>query len=137
MNSIYLCLALIFLLKSELFSLDAPTYGQQLLTFAGLAESHYAVHIDAGLWLVTVLHEAEGLEVKSCNLGKAIACHQCPLLYGTAGGNRSQLVSDVGVNFLCATVVRFRTRRRNYAAQSGTCCKRSGWQSNDPAAHES
>lgn len=116
---------------------ECSTYGQQLLTFAGLAESHYAVHIDAGLWLVTVLHEAKGLEVKSCNLGKAVACHRCPLLYGTAGENRSQLVSDVGLIFLCATVVRFRTRRRNYAAQSVTCCKQLGWQSSDPAAHKS
>ena len=60
------------------------TYRQQLLTFGGLAQSQYAVQIDAGLWLVTVLDKAERLEVKSGDLGKAVACHRRPLVHHTA-----------------------------------------------------
>lgn len=63
---------------------DLCTYCEQILTFGGLTQSHYAVQIDAGLWLVTVLNKAEGLEVKSGFSGKAVACHGCSLLHRTS-----------------------------------------------------
>lgn len=52
---------------------NASTYRQQLLALAWLAQPHDAVHVDAGLWLVAVLHEAEGLKVEAGDLGKAVA----------------------------------------------------------------
>lgn len=52
------------------------------------------MQIDAGLCLVTVLNKAEGLKVKSGNLGKAIACHRCPLVQCTASGEQNYL--DIG-----------------------------------------
>lgn len=67
--------------KVKAFVLDFSTYRQQLLAFAGLAESQYAVQIDAGLCLVTVLNKAEGLKVEPGNLGKSIACHRRPLVH--------------------------------------------------------
>lgn len=60
------------------------TYRQQLLTCGGLAQSQYAVQIDAGLRLVTVLDKAERLEVKPGHLGKAVARHRCLLVHHTA-----------------------------------------------------
>lgn len=67
-------------IKAVSFAPGFSTYRDQLLTFAGLTESQYAVHIDAGLCLVAVLNEAKGLKVKLGNRGKAIACHRCPLV---------------------------------------------------------
>lgn len=73
------------------FVLDFSTYIQQLLTFVGLTESHYAVQVDAGPCLVTVLNKAKGLKVKSGDLGNAVACHRCPFSHWTAIGEPNHL----------------------------------------------
>lgn len=75
-------------LLNSISHFDALTYRQQLLTLAWLAQSHDAVHVDAGLGLVAVLHEAEGLKVKAGHLGKAVARHRRPLRHRAAGGRQ-------------------------------------------------
>lgn len=65
---------------------NTSTYRQKLLTLAWLAQSHDAVHVDAGLGLVSVLHETEGLKVEAGDLGKPVAAHRRPLLHRAAGG---------------------------------------------------
>lgn len=51
------------------------------MTFAGLAQPQDAVHVDAGLGLVAVLNEAEGLKVKAGDCGEAVARHKSVLLH--------------------------------------------------------
>lgn len=54
------------------------------MTFAGLAQPQDAVHVDAGLGLVAVLNEAEGLKVKAGDCGEAVARHGRALLHRTS-----------------------------------------------------
>ena len=114
------------------------TYRHQLLTFAGLTESQYAVQIDAGLFLVTVLYEAESLKVEPGNHGQAIVCHVWPLVHWTAGGGQSYLVyisKQPSQSSICTEGVHFCTRRRSCAARSAICCKWWEYRSSDPAGH--
>lgn len=96
-SSVYLLTCVIHILKFKIkYFSTCPwrlTYGQQLLTLAGLAESQYAVYIDAGFCLVAVLNKAEGLEVESGDTGQAVACHRRSLLHRTANAEQSYLVA--------------------------------------------
>lgn len=65
------------------------TYVDQLLTLGGLTQSEETVEVDGGLLLVSVLHEAERLKVKTGVLAHAVGGDGRLLVHRAAGGHQS------------------------------------------------